>query len=110
VCCRARTPKYFQVRANMMIKNLLKILLLRPKTTAPNFFQICCFLLVFVAATKKCCQNVCSTIKKTFLFRKFFSKSLSNVSSGTGGTNFGMDYVSASYMTCSVPVSFCFLV
>ena len=35
-----------------------KILLLRPKATIVIFSTFVFFLLLFVAATKKCCQNV----------------------------------------------------
>ena len=61
---------------------------------------MCVFLLVFVAATKML-SKCCPAIKENFLFRKFFSKSLSNVSSDSGhkegGGNFEMNHVFASY-------------
>ena len=71
-------------------------MLLRLKATTPNFSH----LLFFVAATKKCCP----TIKERFLFKTFFSKSISNVSKYkkvtlvTEGANCGMTHAFASYV------------
>ena len=56
-----------------------KILLLRPKATNLNFFTVvvfCCYLLPQQKMLPKCCP----TLNKHFLLRKFFSKSVSNVS------------------------------
>ena len=76
MCCRARTPKNFQVRANMMIKKkFVKNFCCYDQKQQPPIFPHLFFLLVFVAATKKCCQTVAQHQRKV-LFRKFFSKSL----------------------------------
>ena len=68
-----------------------KILLLRPKATIVIFFTF----VVFCCRNKKMLPKCCSTIKESFLFRKVFSKSLSNVSKSknvtlvTGGVILG---------------------
>ena len=74
--------KTFQVRANMMIKKICKKnLLLRPKATTPIFSHLLFFFVAIGCSNKKMLPKCCPTKKKTFLFRKFFSKILSNVSS-----------------------------
>ena len=104
MCCRARTPKNFQVRANMMIKKQsVKKFVATTKSNNPHFFHICCFLLLFVAATKKRLLKCCPTIKKTFLFKNF-SKQVFLMSLNTkkgpslqGMANLVTTYVFASY-------------
>ena len=78
MCCRAQTPKIFQVRANMMInkKSVKQFFLLRPNATTSIFFTF----VVFCCRNKKMLLKYCPTIKEHFLFRKLFSKSISNVS------------------------------
>ena len=58
-------------------------LLLRPKATTVIFliFVVCRWYLL---QQQKMLPKCCPTIKKTFLFRTFFSKSLSNVSTDPG--------------------------
>ena len=96
MCCRARTPKNFQVHANMMIKkNLLKIFVAMTKSNNPHFSHVL-FFVAIGCSNKKMLPNK----KKTFLFRKFFSKILFNVSSDPGhrgGVNTDTTYVFASY-------------
>ena len=89
--------KKFQVRANIMIKKKsVKKFVATTKSNNIHFSH----LLFFVAigcSNKKRLPKCCPTIKKTFLFRNFFSKSLSNVSRDFGhrGANFGTYYVFA---------------
>ena len=85
MCYRARTPKIFQVRANMMIKkkSVKKKFVATTKSNNPNFFTFvvfCCYLL----QQQKNVAKMLPTIKEKILFRKFFSKSISNVSSDIG--------------------------
>ena len=81
MCCRARTPKNFQVRANMMIKKSVKFFCCYDQKQQPPFFSHLLFFVAIGCSNKKILPKCCSTKKKTFLFRKFFSKILSNVSS-----------------------------
>ena len=88
MCCRARTPKNFQVRANMMIKKkYVKKFVATTKGNNPHFFTFVVFLLLLVIATKKCCQNVIQQKRKIFCLenfsQKFFPTSL--VTLVTGG-------------------------
>ena len=79
-----------------------KILLLRPKATIVIFSHLL-FFVAICCRNKKMLPKYCPTIKERFLFKKVFSKSISNVSKYekvtlvTGGGNSGMSYVFASY-------------
>ena len=84
MCCRARTPKNFQVHANMMIKkkSVKTFFVATTKSNNPHFPHICCFFVAIGCSNKRYVAKMLSQQKrKTFLFRKFFSKILSNVSS-----------------------------
>ena len=56
-----------------------KILLLRPKATIVIFFTFVVFVAI-CCRNKKMLPKCCPTLNKHFLLRKFFSKSVSNVS------------------------------
>ena len=82
MCCRARTPKNFQVRSNMMIKKkCVKNNCCYDQKQQPPFFHICCYFVAIGCSNKKMLPECCPTKKENILFRKFFSKILSNVSS-----------------------------
>ena len=85
MCCRARTPKNFQVRANMMIKKKsVKKICCYDQKQQPPIFSLLLVFVVICCRNKKMLLKCCPTIKEHFLFRKFFSKSLSNVSTDPG--------------------------
>ena len=97
---RAHTKKFSGARQHDDKKKSVNKFCCYDQKQQPPFFSHLFFLLLLVVATKKCCQNVAQQ-KKTFLFRKFFSKILSNVSSDPchrGGGNADTNYVFASYM------------
>ena len=82
MCCRARTPKNFQVRANMMIKKKsVKKFVATTKSNNPHFFTFVVFFVAIGCSNKKILPECCPTKKENFLFKKIFSKILSNVSS-----------------------------
>ena len=107
----ARTRKIFQVRANMMIKkkSIIKFCCYDQKQQL-SFFSHLLFFVAICCRNKKMLPKCCPTLNKHFLLRKFFSKSVSNVSKSknvtlvTGGGNFDTTYVFASY-TLQIPVS-----
>ena len=83
--CRARTPNFFQVRANMMIKKKsVKTFCCYDQNQQPLIFSLLLFFVGICCRNKKMLPKCCPRMKKTFLFRKFSSKSLSNVSSDPG--------------------------
>ena len=81
MCYRARTPKYFQVRANMMIKKKsVKKFCCYDQKQQPPIFSHLLFFVAICCSNKKMLSKCCPTIKEKFLFRKFFSKTHFNVS------------------------------
>ena len=83
--CRARTPNFFQVRANMMIKKKsVKTFCCYDQNQQLLIFSLLLFFVGICCRNKKMLPKCCPRMKKYFLLRKFFSKSLSNVSSDPG--------------------------
>ena len=99
MCCRARTPKNFQVRANMMIKKKsVKKICCYDQKQQPPFFHICCFFVAIGCSNKKMLPECCPTKKENILFRKFFSKILSNVSSDPCHRGGGLIWIWIMYL------------
>ena len=85
MCCRSRTPKFFQVRANMIIKKKsVKTFCCYDQNQQPLIFSLLLFLVGICCRNKKMLPKCCPRMKKYFLLKNFFSKSLSNVSSDPG--------------------------
>ena len=75
MCCRARTPKFFQVRSNMMIKKNLQ---------QPPFFSHVLLFVDIGCSNKKNVAKMLPNNKEKFLFGKFSSKSHTRIGKSSG--------------------------
>ena len=72
MCCRARPPKHFWVRANMMIKKKsVKTICCYDQKQQPPFFSHLLFFVAIACSIKKMLPKCCPTIKKFFCLENF---------------------------------------